>query len=287
MGHGTRRWLAGLGTAAAVGAAVLAQAGGAGAAGTAASGLRVHSGPAGRTMVAGAAASGSVYVPTGQILVFGDHGPAVRALQQRLNFLHYYPGRIDGHFGWATMEAVWAFKEVQSGTWRPRSPDIVGPAMQRQLVHPRLPKVLHPHGGRTRIEINKKMEVLVVYHNTNQIALISHVSTADYTRPDGTGWITPNGRYHAWEYLPGCVPDATFGGCLYNPVFFIGTSFAIHGMPNPTQTYSYDGVPLNPASHGCVRIPIDVSLILHKLIHARSIGGTPIYIAGPTTLLWP
>jgi len=286
MGHGTRRWLAGLGAAAAVGASVLGQAGAAGAASAGQARALAHAGQAGRSAAAGGV-PGSVYVPAGQSLTLGDHGPAVRALQQRLSFLHYYPGRIDGSFGWATMEAVWAFKEVQAGTWRPRNPDIVGPAMQRQLVHPRLPKVLHARGGRTRIEINKRTEVLVVYHNTSKIVLISHVSTADFNRPDGSGWITPDGRYHAWEFIPGCVPDASFGGCLYNPVFFIGTLFAIHGMPNPTSTFSYDGVPLNPASHGCVRIPIDVSLILHKLIHARPRGGTPIYISGPRTLSWP
>jgi Putative peptidoglycan binding domain/L,D-transpeptidase catalytic domain len=285
MGHGTRRWLAGLGTAAALGASVLGSAGVASAGVAGPAGLSARSGPAVR--LTAAAAPGSVYVPTGKILTLGDHGPAVRALQQRLNFLHYYPGKIDGRLGWATMEAVWAFKEVQAGTWRPRNPSIVGPAMQRQLVRPRLPKVLFRHGGRTRIEVNKKTEVLVVYHNTNKIALISHVSTADETRPDGNGWVTPNGRYHAWEYLAGCVPDATFGGCLYNPIFFIGTAFAIHGMPNPTSTFSFDGVPLNPASHGCVRIPIDVSLILHKLIRVRARGGSPIYTAGPQVTAWP
>ncbi len=286
MGQGTRRWLIGLGTAAVVGTSVLGQAHLAGAA-SARPGTRLASGQVSSSVLARSQVPGSVYVPTNQYLVFGDRGPAVRALQERLNFLHYYPGKIDGYFGWATMEAVWAFKEVQTGTWRPGNPNIVGPTMQRLLLHPRLPKVLFPHGGRSRIEINKRTEVLVVYQYTTKIVLISHVSTADYSRPDGTGWVTPNGRYRAWEYLPGCVPDATFGGCLYNPVFFIGTAFAIHGMPNPTQTFSYDGVPLNPASHGCVRIPIDVSLILHKLIRVGPTSGSPIYIAGPAALSWP
>ncbi len=76
---------------------------------------------------------GSVYVPTSRTLYFGSHGPAVRALQQRLRFLHYYAGRADGTFGWDTLEGVWAFKEVQSGKIEPRNASIVGPAMQRQL----------------------------------------------------------------------------------------------------------------------------------------------------------
>jgi lipoprotein-anchoring transpeptidase ErfK/SrfK len=106
------------------------------------------------------------------------------------------------------------------------------------------------------------------------------VSTAAYSRPDGTGWVTPNGHYRALEYLAGAVPDSSFGGYLYNPVFFIGRSYAIHGMPNPTSTFGYDGVPLNPASHGCVRVPMDVSVVFHNYVRTSFTRGTPIYVFG-------
>jgi Putative peptidoglycan binding domain/L,D-transpeptidase catalytic domain len=259
MWHGTRGWLISLGAATVAGAVVLSLAP-----------------TAGATI---AAQAGSTYVPSTRTLTFGMRSNAVKALQKRLNFLHYYAGKPDGYFGWDTMEAVWAFKEVQSGKAEPKNPDIVGRTMQRQLVHPKLPRVLVRHASWSRIEINKNVGVLVVYRKT-KILLISHVSTAAFNRPDGSGWVTPDGKYRAWAYDPGCVPDATFGGCLYNPVFFIGTSFAIHGMPNPTSTFGPDGVPLNAASHGCVRIPLDISVFLHKLIHVSSTNGTLIYIKG-------
>ena len=276
MRHEARRWLAGFCAAAAVGGWVAAQAGTAGAAtvGQAGSGQLSAS-----TRLASVVPAGAVYRPSGGILTLGSRGAAVRALQLRLNFLHYYAGKADGYLGWDTMEAVWAFKEVQSGEMIPSKPDIVGPAMQHQLVNPKLPPVLYPHGGPSRVEINKKLEVLVVYRDNKQV-LISHTSSAAYYRPDGTGWVTPDGRYSALEYVPGCVPDATFGGCMYNPVFFIGTSFAIHGMPNPTSTFSGFGVPLNPASHGCVRIPLDISEFLHTLIKVGG-HGSLIYVGGP------
>jgi peptidoglycan hydrolase-like protein with peptidoglycan-binding domain len=272
MGTGARGWMIGLGAATAAGAAVLSLTPTAGAS-TASLGQRV-TGPN-----ATIAQAGSTYKPTTKTLRFGMRGPAVRALQKRLNYLHYWAGKADGVFGWDTMEAVWAFKEVQSGKAEPRHPDIVGRTMQRQLVHPKLPKVIVRHATWSRIEVNKNIGVLVVYRK-KKILLISHVSTAAYYRPDGTGWVTPDGTYRAWEYIPGCVPDASFGGCLYNPVFFIGTTFAIHGMPNPTSTFSPDGVPLNAASHGCVRIPLDISGFLHKLIHVNATDGTLIYIKG-------
>ncbi len=251
MAHRGRRWIAGLGAAAAAGVAVLGQAG----------------------------AAGAAVQPSASYLHLGSHGPAVTKLQQRLSALHYYPGKIDGKFGWSTMEAVWAFKEVQAGKRTPPRPNIVGAAMQRQLAKPKLPRAHKPHGGTWRVEVNKNLEVLVVYKHS-KITLISHVSTAAYSRPDGTGFVTPNGRYRALEYLAGAVPDSKYGGFMYNPVFFIGRSYAIHGMPNPTSTFSYDGVPLNPASHGCVRVPMSVSSIFHKYVRISPSRGTPIYVFG-------
>ncbi len=265
MAHAGRRWLAGLAVAAAAWASVLGQVTAAGAA---------TAGTSARASGKSAAAA----IPPGY-LGLGSHGPKVLALQQRLTALHYYLGKPDGKFGWNTMEAVWAFKEVQAARRTPKNPDIVGPAMFSQLKHPRLPKVLKPHGGLWRVEVNKNTEVLVVYKD-HKITLISHVSTASWSRPDGTGYVTPDGKFRAQLYMKGCVPDATYGGCLYNPVFFIGTSYAVHGMPNPTSTFGWDGVPLNPASHGCIRVPMDVSRIFHTKVHVSMTTGTPIYIFG-------
>jgi hypothetical protein len=65
---------------------------------------------------------------------------------------------------------------------------------------------------------------------------------------------------------------------MYNPVFFIGANFAIHGdIP----------IPLQPASHGCVRIPVDVANVLYRQIRIGPDRGTPIYVRGraPGTLI--
>jgi peptidoglycan hydrolase-like protein with peptidoglycan-binding domain len=48
-------------------------------------------------------------------------------VQQRLAALKYYPGAVDGQFGTDTLEAVWAFQEVQGLPVQ----DSVSPAMQR------------------------------------------------------------------------------------------------------------------------------------------------------------
>jgi len=193
----------------------------------------------------------------------GMRGQAVRLLQRRLAALRYYPGRVNGRFGSNTLEAVWAFQETQG--LHPRN--AVTAAMQRALASPRPPRVLVPHGGRVRVEVSLKDQVLVLYKH-NRVALVSHVSTAGgryFCSPNGCGDpITPTGDFTTLSFMPGWVNVPL--GQMYNPVFFIGTLYAIHG---DTQ------VPLRPASHGCVRIPIDVAAFFHTLIPT---SGTPVYI---------
>ena len=189
---------------------------------------------------------------------------AVKALQRRLAALKYYPGSIDGRFGANTLEAVWAFQEVQGLPGE----DYVSSAMQWALAHPRAPKVLDRAAGGDRIEVNLASEVLVLYHN-NQIQLISHVSSGGgyfYCSPGGgCGYaVTPTGNFRTVVFMPGWVQVPL--GEMYNPVFFIGTAFAIHG-----DTY----VPLAPVSHGCVRIPMDIAAFFHTLVH---VPGEPVIV---------
>ena len=203
----------------------------------------------------------------------GMQGTAVRRLQQRLAQLHYYPGAVNGRFGTDTLEAVWAFKEVQELPTTAGA-DEVDPAMQRALAHPQVPPVLVPRGGGLRIEVNLPREVLILYQH-HQVALISHISAGGgyYYRCPGGGTcgpaLTPDGNYRAHSFAGGWLHVPL--GRMYNPVFFIGANFAIHGdIP----------IPLKPASHGCVRIPVDVANVLYKQIRISPGRGTPIYIRG-------
>ncbi len=252
MRHAAIRWLFALGALVAAGALLASQ------------GVAAVASPS--RAVAPGRAPAPAYVPPGRILTLGMHGPAVRRLQRRLAALKYYPGPIDGQFGLDTLEAVWAFKETQGLIITSANQDRVSRATERALVHPRAPEVLVPHGGSTRIEVNMADEVLVLYKN-NKVDLISHVSTGAGCLPgQGCGWDTPTGNFRALSFDPGWVTVAL--GEMYNPVFFIGTLFAIHGEWDAS-------VPWYPDSHGCVRIPYDTATFFHELIE---IPGTPIYI---------
>jgi peptidoglycan hydrolase-like protein with peptidoglycan-binding domain len=252
----------------------------AGMAGTAAV-VALGGGLAGPATAAGAAAARPAaavatagYVPPKGVLTPGMHGPAVRAMQRRLAALHYYPGPQDGQFGLDTVEAVWAFKEVQ-GLSTAASPDSVGVIMERALVHPKQPVPILRRGPAWRIEVRLARGYLVLYRH-GQVELISHISPGGgyyYPCPGGGGTcgpaITPDGNYQAHWFASGWVQVPL--GEMYNPVFFIGGAYAIHGdVP----------VPLAAVSHGCIRIPMDIAGFFHTLLHVSQTGGTPIYIRG-------
>lgn len=273
-GRGARRSLIGAGTVAAAGAMLLGAAGPAGAAST------------------GAAQAATVncatpYVPPvpAATMTLNSTGAAVTALQQRLYCLHYWVGSINGKLGWDTLFAVWAFKEVQARKISPPHPNVVDAATQAALAlaRPSLPPVTNPKGGATRIEVLKSIQVLVLYKNS-KIYLITHVSTARYCRTDGCKWVTPNGKYHTLYWIPGKVVGHL--GPLWNPVVYTPDGhYAIHGDLNPTSLAGINSqtvVSLTPASHGCIRIPMDLSKVFHTYVKlAGGTAGTPVYISGP------
>jgi Putative peptidoglycan binding domain/L,D-transpeptidase catalytic domain len=188
---------------------------------------------------------------------------AVRRVQRRLAALKYYPGPIDGRLGTDTLEAMWAFQAVQGLPGK----DYVSSAMERALAHPRAPRVLDRRAGANRIEVNLHTEVLVLYHH-NRIELISHVSSGGgyyFCTIGGCAFaITPTGNFSTVVFMPGWV--AVPLGFMYNPVFFIGTAFAIHGDTD---------VPLEPVSHGCIRIPMDIAAFFHNLV---KVPGEPVIV---------
>lgn len=254
MRQSVRRWMYGAGAAAAIGAVACGQ------------GIAAAT-PSAPSQVS---ASSAAYVPPRHDLYFGNKGAAVRSVQRRLAQLHYYPGPVDGKYGQDMEQAVWAFKEVQGLPMNAASNSVVTYAFRRALVHPKRPWVLIKHGAKNRIEINQKIEVLVLYRD-NKPRVILHVSTGGNCLIDqGCGWITPDGNYTALSFDPGWVHVPL--GEMYNPVFFIGTAYAIHGdIP----------VPWFPASHGCVRIWMDAATWFHKDVTVNPDGGgTHIYIRG-------
>jgi peptidoglycan hydrolase-like protein with peptidoglycan-binding domain len=209
----------------------------------------------------------AAYTAPARNLAVGMSGADVKSFQQRLSALKYYPGVIDGKFGGDTLAALWAFQEINGV----HVSGVVDAATKRALVNPKTYQSPSYAGKRaTRIEVSQALEVLVLFQN-NRIMLISHVSSGGgyFYNCASAGCaqaVTPNGTYKTTVYMPGWVKVPL--GEMYNPVFFISTVFAIHG-----DTY----VPQGPASHGCVRIPMDVAAFFHKMVVTP---GTQVHVYG-------
>ncbi|MBG0821995.1 murein L,D-transpeptidase [Planomonospora sp. ID91781] len=218
-----------------------------------------------------AAAEPAPFAAPGKTLRVGAKGAAVKVLQTRLRELGYHPGRIDGRYGGATQAAVWAFQKVNglkpAGAVTRRTWDA--------LETPRAPRVLVPKGRPTRVEMNLTTQVMVLYVG-GRVKLISHTSSGSGVPYCETAtWQgrtqkfcgdarTPTGDYRTTWRRDGW--HRSYLGQLYNPIFFNG-GIAFHGALS---------VPLAPASHGCVRLPMHVAEVLPGLLGT----GVPVHVRG-------
>ncbi|WP_019633263.1 L,D-transpeptidase family protein [Actinomadura atramentaria] len=192
---------------------------------------------------------------------FGSDGPAVTRLQQRLKALHYWPGDVNGQFRETTRAAVWAFQHVNGL----KATGVVDARGWRALARPRKPRRLVRHPKATRVEIDLKRRVLVVYKR-KRIALISHISSGSGRRFCKAGRCgvahTPTGNFRVVRRLNGW--HKSYLGWMYRPLYFHG-GYAMHGSLS---------VPNKNVSHGCVRMPMDVGDRLYALVK----NGTAVYV---------
>ncbi|HSH59249.1 MAG TPA: L,D-transpeptidase family protein [Acidimicrobiales bacterium] len=193
----------------------------------------------------------------------GAKGPEVRALEQRLSDLRYDPGKVDGVFDATTGHAVLAFQKVNGMARTSRAtPDVVA-----NVSRSRPPSPLLASGGATRVEIDVKRQVLFLWKD-GALARILPVSSGNGKRYCVEGEcataVTPGGSYRVGRKIRGLRVSRL--GQLYNPLYFNG-GIAIHGASS---------VPAQPASHGCVRIPMSASLWFFDAVPS----GTPVYVFG-------
>lgn len=197
--------------------------------------------------------------PTG--LTAGARGEVVRLLEQRLDALRYDVGTVDDVYDRNTAFAVTAFQKVAG---LPRTgkatPDVLN-AMA--VAQPPPPMV--PGGGATRVEIDLGRQVLFLYQGDalHRVLPISSGTGKRYCAEGSCGIATtPTGSFKVERRISGWRKSRL--GRLYNPLYFRG-GIAIHGYPS---------VPAQPASHGCVRIPMTAAGWFPAMVP----DGTPVYV---------
>ncbi|MDX3104399.1 L,D-transpeptidase family protein [Nonomuraea angiospora] len=193
----------------------------------------------------------------------GDRGEEVRQLQRRLREGGFYFGQAHGVYDEQTRYAVWGLQKSRGMV--PRGE--VGPKTWAALRRTKGLRPLVPQGGADRVEISLTHQLLTVYRD-NRPVLVTHVSTGaevQYCEKGHCGnAVTPVGDFRVTRKAPGWTQSRL--GSMFNSLYFLG-GIAMHGSTE---------VPLRPASHGCVRMPLSTSVRVYNMVKE----GEPVYVRG-------
>lgn len=217
-----------------------------------------------------------VKIPLDRTLSKGLAGEDVKRVQQRLTELGFVPGPSDGIYGDQTIKAIWAYEKLVLGTASNAPTGKVTPDMWDELQEPFVIQPRRPNATPNHTEVYLPEQVLAIYHD-NRPVMITHMSSGsneqwceevtispgEYGNRDGEEPLvrgecgisnTPGGVFTVYREVEG-IRQSALGG-MWNPVYF-NYGIAIHGALN---------VPLQGASHGCIRIPLNISETMQELM---------------------
>lgn len=172
--------------------------------------------------------------------------------EKRLSELGYWTGPVDGNLDSAFRHALVAFQKVEG---RARTGKLTVAELQalRAAARPLAREQDFAH-----VEIDLGRQVLFLVDATGNITHILPVSSGNERPYFDHGELhqahTPRGRFKVLRKIYGWRISTL--GALYYPNY-IHQGFAIHGSPS---------VPVNAASHGCIRIPMFAAKEFSELV---------------------
>ena len=163
-----------------------------------------------------------------------------REAARLLDELGYWTGPIDGVVDPATRSALIAFQK-----WERRA--ITGRLTAEELAAIRKSeKPAARDGDYEHVEVDVDRQVLLIMDGKGGVRVLPVSTGTDkpffYDGQESIAY-TPRGRFVVYDKIDGY--DKNFPGVYY--ANYISGGIAIHGYPN---------VPAQPASHGCIRIPL-------------------------------
>ena len=171
--------------------------------------------------------------------------PTPLQVEQKLAELRYDVGPVDGTIDDQAASAVMAFQKVHG---LDRTGSLNDAVATRILATQGTPPPLVPGGEPSRVEVSLARQVLFLYEG-GSLSRILPVSTGTAATP------TPTGSFRFYRYEAGWHTSRY--GRLYNAEYFVG-GYAIHGSLS---------VPPEPASHGCIRIPMSAAEWFPSVVH--------------------
>ena len=179
----------------------------------------------------------------------------VREAERRLSELGYWTGPIDGRFDPASQAALISFQK-----WEGRA--ITGRLTIDEIEALRGSSMPTPRDGDyEHAEVDIDRQVLLIVDDKGRVRVLPVSTGTDKEFVwDGETSIayTPRGRFVVYDKTVGWE-DNLLG--MYYPNYISG-GIAIHG------SYS---VPVGPASHGCIRIPVFAAREVSKLLKLGTI----------------
>lgn len=162
-------------------------------------------------------------------------------LQRRLAQLHYAVSR-SGVYDDATARAVLAYRKVNGMT---RTTDVSKTIFKRLLRRHGAFKVRYPrHGRHVEADLSRQVMALI---NGRKVYRTYHISSGAPVTPTVTG--------HFRVYMK--APGTNAKGMVHSSFFIRG--YAVHGFAS---------VPIYPASHGCLRVPVPDALLIFNWIRS-------------------
>ena len=180
----------------------------------------------------------------------------IKEAERRLTELGYWVGPIDGRLDEGTRAALIAFQK-----WEGR--EITGKLTVAELEAIRNatgPKARDAGYEHVEVDVDRQVLMLVKDDDSVKVLPVSTGSGKEFL-DDGQMSVayTPRGRFVVYDKTYGWE-DGQFGSVYY--ANYISGGVAIHG---------YLSVPNQPASHGCIRIPMFAAQEVSKLLPVGTI----------------
>jgi hypothetical protein len=179
-----------------------------------------------------------------------------REAERQLSDMGYWTGAIDGLFDPATRSALIAFQKWEG---RPVTGQLTLDELEaiRTSSYPKARELGYEH-----VEVDIDRQVLLIVNDNDGVRVlpISSGSGEPFVEEGETSVAyTPRGRFIVYDKTVGWEKGA-LGSMYYSN--YISGGVAIHGSPN---------VPIQPASHGCIRIPMFAAREMSKLLRLGTI----------------
>jgi len=179
-----------------------------------------------------------------------------REAESRLTEMGYWSGAVDGVFDSASQAALIAFQKWEG---RPLTGKLTTEEFEaiRTAAPPKARDGAYEH-----VEVDLDRQVLLIVDDQGRVRVLPvSTGTGKEFFYDGQMSVayTPRGRFVVYE--KGVGWENNVPGSMYYPNYISG-GIAIHG------SYS---VPTQPASHGCIRIPMFAARDVSKLLKLGTI----------------